>query len=210
MTTAPTPSPAVPDGYKADAKGRFIPLNLIQPVDLLRDELVHEVVDRAKDASETIRNFKLWVMAEIRAFVELSAERYGVTWGGKKGNMTLLSFNGRYKVLVAVQDTLVFDERLQVAKDLIDGCIRRWSEGASAEILALINDAFQVDKQGQVSTGRILGLRKLAITDEEWLQAMAAISESVQAVASKSYIRVYERVGDSEEFRPIPLDVAAL
>ena len=207
MTSIPTP---VPDGYKKDAQGRLIPISLVKDVDLLRDELVCEVVEKAKEQSEALTNFKSWVMAEIRAFVEISAERFGVTFGGKKGNIQLLSYDGRYKVLVAVADRLAFDERLQVAKELIDGCIRRWSEGAKPEILALIEDAFQVDRQNQVSTGRILGLRKLSIDDEQWLQAMQAITESIQTVSSKNYIRVYEREEATGEYRPIALDVAAV
>ena len=37
--------------------------------------------------------------------------------------MTLTSFDGRFKVMVAVNDTVQFNEKLQVAKQLIDKCI---------------------------------------------------------------------------------------
>jgi len=110
----------------------------------------------------------------------------------------------------AIAESLVFDERLQVAKELIDQCIHEWSEGARVEIRALINDAFQVDKEGRVNTGRILGLRRLDIKGEKWEQAMKAISESLQVAGSKTYFRVYERIGDTDQYRPIPLDIAAL
>ena len=39
---------------------------------------------------------------------------------------------------------------------------------------------------------------------------MLAIGEAVQVVSSKSYIRVYERVGDTDEYRPIALDIAGV
>ncbi|ECZ4733075.1 DUF3164 family protein, partial [Salmonella enterica] len=53
-------------------------------------------------------------------------------------------------------------------------------------------------------------LRRLDITDERWLKAMDAIGEAVQVVGSRSYIRVYERVGDSDQYRPIALDIAGV
>ena len=48
------------------------------------------------------------------------------------------------------------------------------------------------------------------IKDPRWLNAMQAISESVQVVNSKAYVRVYERIGDSDQYQPISLDVAGV
>jgi len=39
---------------------------------------------------------------------------------------------------------------------------------------------------------------------------MRAISDSIQSSGSKTYIRIYERVGQSENYRPISLDVAGV
>ena len=99
---------------------------------------------------------------------------------------------------------------MQAAKALIDECVHEWTEGARSEIRALINDAFDVDKSGNISTGRILSLRRLDIADEKWQRAMAALSDSVRVQCSKSYIRVYERVGDTDQYIAIPLDIAGV
>ena len=37
-----------------------------------------------------------------------------------KGNVTLTSYDGKYKIQRAIAEYLHFDERLQVAKELID------------------------------------------------------------------------------------------
>ncbi|WP_143413368.1 DUF3164 family protein, partial [Haemophilus aegyptius] len=68
--------------------------------------------------------------------------------------------------------------------------------------------AFNVDKEGNLNTSRILGLRRVDIQDERWQNAMQAISESVQVVSSKAYVRLYERVGETDQYVPIALDVA--
>lgn len=200
----------VPDGYKADAKGRLIPLGTIKPIDQARDQLVAEIVAKAKQMNRALAAFKEALFSDIDAFVDLSAERYGAKLGGEKGNVSLVSFDGRFKVLMAIQDSLAFDEGLQAAKVLIDECVHEWTQDARVEIKALVNDAFQVDKEGNISTGRILGLRRLDIKDEKWLRAMTALSESVRVQSSTRYLRVYERVGLTNKYEPISLDIAGV
>ncbi len=200
----------IPDGYMQDAKGALWPIETIRAIDRTRDELVHEIVAKAKAQSEQLAKFKAGVFGDIEAFIQLSGEKYGVAMGGKKGNVSLLSFDGKYKVQRAVSESLAFDERLQIAKELVNECIHLWSEGSRSEIRALINDAFQVDKEGRVNTARILSLRRLEIKDEKWQLAMRAIGESIQVAGSKTYFRVYERVGDTEQYQPISLDIAGV
>ena len=59
-------------------------------------------------------------------------------------------------IRLQIQDRLVFDERLHAAKTLIDECITSWSENSRDEIKVLVNDAFRVDKTGQINTARVL------------------------------------------------------
>ena len=63
---------------------------------------------------------------------------------------------------------------------------------------------------GQLNTGRILTLRRVNIDDPRWVKAMKAIADSTQVVSSKSYIRVYVRQGDTEEYVQLPLDIASV
>ena len=200
----------IPAGYRLRHDGALVPESTIKPIDIARDELVHEIVARAKPLSTEIGEFKIRTFADIQAFVEMSAEQYGAKIGGNKGNVTLMSFDGRYKVQRAIAENITFGEQLQAAKALIDECIHAWSEGVNDNIRVLVNDAFQVDKEGNISIGRVFGLRRLAITDARWNKAMQAISDAVQVVSSKSYIRIYERVGDSDKWQPVALDVAAV
>lgn len=200
---------SIPPGYRADANGRLVPEAMIKPIDRTRDELVLELVRQAMAMHAALVEFKGKVFNDINAFVDLSAEQYGVKFGGKKGNLTLYTFDGRYKVQVAIAEHMVFDERLQAAKHLIDECIIDWSQNSRDEIKVLVQSAFDTDKEGKINTGRVLGLRRLDIKDEKWQKAMQAISESLQVVGSKEYVRFYERVGE-DQYRPISLDVAAV
>lgn len=200
----------IPAGYRRDAQGRLVHEEQIKPVDKLRDELVLALVERARTTHEALVQYKAAAFGEIEAFLDLSAAEYGAKIGGKKGNVSLLSFDGKYKIQRAVQESIAFDERLQAARALIDECLREWTEGARPELATLVNDAFRVDTKGEIRTARVLALRRLDITDERWLRAMDAIGDACQVVGSKSYIRVYERIGDSDQYRPISLDIAGV
>jgi hypothetical protein len=205
-----TSTHAIPAGYWQNAQGALIPVEMVKPIDRARNDLVHELVQKANELSQLMAKFKTSAFADIAAFVDLSLEQYDTNVGGKKGNLTLYSFDGRYKVQRAIQEHLQFDERLQAARALIDECLADWTAGAAPELKAIVANAFNTDKAGNISTSRVLGLRRLDIKDERWLKAMTAIGEAVQVVGSKAYIRVYERIGDSEMYRPIPLDIAAV
>ncbi|MCB5226149.1 DUF3164 family protein [Alishewanella sp. 16-MA] len=200
----------IPAGYWQDAKGALIPEDKIKPIDRARDELVKELVKKSYELSELLGVFKRQAFADIAAFVQLSAEEYDAAVGGKKGNVTLYSFDGKYKIVRAISENIRFDERLQAAKALIDECLKDWTASASSELKAIVNGAFDADKHGNISTGKILSLRRLDIKDARWLKAMTAIGEAIQVVGSKAYIRVYERIGDTDQYKQIPLDLAAV
>ena len=203
-------TPIIPEGYKPDANGNLVPLANIREVDLLRDELVNELAAKAEAVQQAIRDYCDTAFADIAAFVELSAERYGAAVGGKKGNVTLYSFDGQYKIQRDIAQHLKFDEGILAAKALINECLDEWTEGSRSELKALVSRAFEVDAEGNLSTNRILGLRRVEIGDPRWKRAMDAIAEALQVVGSKAYIRVYKRVGDSDRYVPIPLNIATL
>ncbi|MBK0062411.1 MULTISPECIES: DUF3164 family protein [unclassified Acinetobacter] len=195
----------IPSGYRQDMKGRLIPEVQIKAIDIERSDLVERLIEQAKEKKSFLREFKELAFADIAAFVELSAEQYEVTLGGAKGNLTLYSFDGRYKIVRQCQDYIRFDERLQAAKVLIDECIQSWSAESNINLKTLVLDAFQVDKEGKISTGRVLGLRRYNIDDPKWQIAMKAISDSIIVTDSKDYVRFYERDSDGK-YQAISLD----
>lgn len=197
-------------GFMLNAVGHYVPESMVAPIDKQRDQLVKELLSKATIVNSSLVEFKNIAFADIAAFIELSAEEYNTKIGGKKGNVTLYSFDGKYKVQFAVAEKIKFDERLQAAKTLIDECIKAWSEGSSPEIQVLVQSAFETDKEGNLNHGRILSLRRYAIKDERWQRAMLAIGESIQVVGSKQYVRFYQRRDDTDQYDAISLDFASV
>lgn len=200
----------IPHGYRKNAAGHLVPEESISGLELARDELVTGIAGQAKSLQVSMRGWKRKSMEDIYAFLDLMAEKYGAKMGGAKGNISLRSFDGRYRVEINTSDFLTFGEQIHAAKVLIDACIHKWTKDSGVEIQALVEHAFQVDKRGRFNVGRILTLTRLEFDDPDWQAAMQAIKDAMQVVTSKSYIRVYERIGSSDKYEQINLDMAVL
>ena len=202
-------SNTIPAGYWQDARGNLVPDSKVKDIDKLRDQVVRELCQMADERSQGLREFKLNSMQNVAALVTTSMEQYGVKSGGEKGNVTLFSYDGAYKIIRQMADHITFGEQLQAAKELIDRCLNRWAAGADDNVKVLITHAFQTDREGKINTGRVLGLRRLDIKDEDWLLAMQAISDSIQVANTKPYIRFYKRNSEGA-YDAINLDLAAV
>lgn len=194
--------------FMTDAGGRLVPLDLVKPEHQLEDQTVRKIVGHALVLNAQIGRFRGHTFDDINSFVDLLAEKYGGKRGGKKGNVTITSYDGTQKVTVQVQDQLSFGPELQVAKEMVDACITAWSAGASDEIRALVEHAFQVDKEGRINRAALFQLRRLAIRDEQWLTAMEALGEAIRVIGSREYVRIYRRTDARSPWQPITIDLA--
>lgn len=209
-TTHPTPAPDAQAGYWTDANGNLVPESKVKQIDQIRNQLVYDMCRMAEATNYSLRQFKLTAMTEVSSFLALSLDQYGVKLGRDKGNVTLTSYDGRYKITRQMQDKIVFGEQLMAAKALIDECVHEWAQGANDNIKALVNHAFQTDKEGKINVGRVLSLRRMDIKDAKWQTAMQAIADSMQTTSTKPYIRFYKRNDTTGEYLAINLDVAAV
>ncbi|MBC44168.1 MAG: sulfate transporter [Pusillimonas sp.] len=211
MTDATTTPPVAgpPVDYVMDGKGRYVPRSMVKPHEALEDQTVREILRHAKDLNAQIARFKGHTNDDVATFLDILAEKYGAKKGGAKGNMTLTSYDNCLKVVVQVADFLTFGPELQVAKALFDECISEWSEGANDKVRALVDHAFQVDKQGQINRASVFGLRRLDIDDDNWRRAIDALNDSIRIMGSKQYIRFYKRPHPGANWQAITIDLAS-
>ncbi len=209
-------SPPIPDGtiivngktYMPDAKGALVPMELIKPEYLLEDQTVRKIIGFASSLSAEVARFKAHTFDDIGAFEAILAQEYGAKKGGAKGNKTLMSHDGLFKVLVNVSDNMKFGPQLQDAKALLDECLNEWAANAGPELRALVTSAFNTDKAGQINRSEIFMLLRLQIDDPRWLRAMDAIRAAMRPVSSKTYVRCYERDAPDAPWRAITIDLA--
>jgi len=196
------------DAYMRDAKGSLVPVELIKPQAKLEDQTVRKIAGYAMALSAQISRFKEHTFDDIGAFEAILAEDYGTTVGGAKGNKTLMSHDGLYKVSVQVADYIDFGPQLQVAKELVDECLNEWAADARAELRAIVTRAFNTDKKGQINRSEIFMLLRLDIRDARWVRAMDAIRDAMRVVGSKTYVRCHHRMQPDAPWIPITIDLA--
>ncbi|KQC06167.1 MAG: sulfate transporter [Candidatus Cloacimonas sp. SDB] len=190
-----------------DANGREYPAKILDPQIVKRHNLVNRVIGRAARLHDKIAFEKQRMAEEIDKYLAQTAEQYGEQW---KGNAELVSFDGKYKIEVRNRERIEFDEKLQIAKQKIDDCLKRWTQDSNVNLQAVINEAFQVDKKGEIAKHRILALRKYNIKDKNWKQAMQLIDEAIQVTSTKQYIAFYKRSGKNKPFQLISLNFSAI
>lgn len=200
----------IPNGFVRNANGHLVPEDQVREQDKLRDQVARELSAEAKALHVALQNFKKKSLSDIADLISIAGERYGVQMGGKKGNVTIASYDGQFKVQRSYADRLTFTEEMEVAKVMVYDCIRAWSKGADGHLLAIVDRTFSPNRNGQIKTTDVLDLLRLEIDDENWKVAMQAVKDSIMVSGSAVYIRVYERIGDSDNYKAIPLDLAAV
>jgi len=200
---------SIPAGYMKNAVGHLVPMQQVREHDKLRDQVAKDLGTEALRISEMLAAFKKKALGDIQELIDISLERYNVKLGGKQGNVSITTYDGSLKIERAMADRLAFTEEILAAKELIYTCIRKWSAGSNHHLVALVDRAF-TGKNGQIRTNDVLGLLRLEIDDPDWKSAMAALKDAIQVNGKAVYIRVYQRVGESDRYEPINLNIAAV
>jgi len=173
--------------------GHLVPLAQVKEIDKLRDQVVSKLVKDAKIIADNTQKFKAICFEHVASFIEVAAQDHGVDIGGDKGNVTLTSYDGRYRICRANDDVIEFNESITIAREMIFELIKQWSEGSNANIVAIVHKAFETDKNGHLSVAKILSLKSVHIDDAQWKKAMEIIGDSIQVWQTKTYIRFYEK-----------------
>lgn len=172
-----------------------------------RDQLVRKIAGRAKTLSARLLAWREQSLADIFAFSEKSWKKYGFKIEhGVRGSIDLHTHDGSLKIEVRKDDKIAFNEQLAGVQAEILRLVNGWAAGGNANLIAVIDAAFKPGRGGKLSAQRILGLQRTKITDPEWEVCMQALRDAVQVVGSATYIRVKERVGNSDQYRQISMD----
>ncbi len=189
--------------------GALVPVETIPTTKKLRDEMVRREFGFAIALSEQITRFRAHTMTRLGEFDALMAQEYNVTVGGDKGNRTYTSFDGLWKIEVRVQDRIAFDSELMAAKALFDECLREWSVGAAPELRAIVTNAFDTDKEGQINRTNLFILLGTESKDHRWQEGQRAIRNAMYVIGSKEYLRFSFRETCRDRWKALTIDLAS-
>ena len=194
------------DRTLTDAQGREISVKVLNQDILDREAAVSKAMERALKLHEHIIKEKHSIIKIVEDYLNDVAKKNNVEW---KGNALLLTFDEKYKIEIRYREKIQFGIELQLAKQKIDECIKAWSENSNDNLKAIINEAFQVDKRGQLARYRIFALRRYKIKDPVWKEAMELIDKAILVTSTKQYISFAVR-DEAGNYNRIVLNFSAL
>lgn len=175
-------------GNWLDSKGRPVPEEYIRPEDKRRDKLVESILKRVSKLSAKLESEKTEIVDAIEKYLKELAKDNKVREGWK-GNILLYNFSQNLCIERRIDETVSFDERLQMVKTTIDKWINNKLKDTDPTLSKVIAQAFSVDKQGRINTAMLLKLKRIDIQDAEWKKAMQLLDDSIFVKSSKMALR---------------------
>jgi hypothetical protein len=192
-----------------NSNGNFIPKKNIPKIYRERDKVVMKITKRMEKLERQMKAVKAANFKDVDAYLAKLAKTNGVQ-KDIKGNITLSSYDNLYRVELNRNEIEGFDEQLNVAKQLIDECIIKWSKGSDKNLIPVITEAFKLDNNKRFNTNAIWNLTKLNIKDPTWKKAVDLITNSRQKVGSKQYMQVASRKSHKSLFKSINMNFSSM
>ena len=199
-----------PDGYRRNARGDLVHEANINPVDVETDRTVEKIHRFGAALSAQMWRYRDHTLIDIYALLDRIVETYGGKAGGRRGNVTLTSFDGRRKVTLAQAERIAVGPEIRAAQAMIEECIEDWSARGNKKLRALVDQALVPDATGQVPVSHILRLRRVHIDDPRWRNVQLALSDALRPAGKAEYIRLHKRDDPTQGWRQVPLSLASV
>lgn len=196
--------------YWENSSGKLVPIESIEPEDQARDAFVTQIISDAIAFQAETARVKADFANRIEAF--LNGKAMKVTKKPWEGNATITDFSGLNRIIRKIGKFMVFDENLNLAKQIIDECVIQWGANSNSNLVAMVNMAFNVNNAGAVDREAILSLKKLPVdgpTKPRWQEAMDLITKSQQTQATKEYF-FFQTREPKEEWVTIVMDFSSI
>ena len=199
-----------PPGYWRDARGDLIREANVSGVDRDTDAVVRHIHAFGEALSAEMWRFRAHAQDDVYGLIDRVLERYGARIGGKRGNVTISTFDGRLKVVLSCADVIDVGPEIHAAQAIVGQCIEEWSKRGNLKLRALVDQAFKPDATGRLSVTHLLRLRRIVIDDDKWRSVQGAISDALRPVGRAEYIRLYRRADPTRVWEQVPLHLATV
>lgn len=174
----------------------------------LRDEAISKMISYALSLNEQLTGFKNSSFEMIETLYKMLQEHSDRHANGK-GNVTLDTADGKYRVVYKRSDNTRFDERAtQAEAHILDFLTSEYPEGSNTS--KLIRSLLE-RKKGALDKNLVLKLigMKNDFNNEHWHKGIELLQESIVPDNTKFYAEYYYR-SDDGEWCPILLNFAKL
>ncbi len=189
-----------------DSNGNDVPVKYVGAYDKARDRAVRRIHARFLKARAALERVVAESIADLDALAETKESL------GEKGNFSARSFDGLVQASIRQQYSILLDERVVRARELMLGYVERVlakvGGSAAAALRLIVSEAFRANARGFLSTGKVMALLRMEIEDAGWREAKRILQDAVKPQKGKRYLAVEARASTQAEFRSIRLDIA--
>lgn len=174
----------------------------------LRDEAISNMVSSAQQLNKQLEGFKKGSFDMIETLYKMLQEHSDRHANGK-GNVTLDTADGQFRVVYKRSDNTRFDERAtQAEAHIVDFLTSEYPEGSNTS--KLIRSLLE-RKKGALDKNLVLKLigMKNDFKNEHWQKGIDLLQESIVPDNTKFYAEYYNR-SEQGEWTPVILNFAKL
>ena len=183
-----------PETY-TDAAGRQVPANYVPKFAKTKDAAARKIL--AAWRKEEARLKKLWkdtVAAVEKIHAEArKEERLEPAAVADKGYFSFRSFDGRIVVRLDRARDVVFNEKLDLAKELIDEAVKEIAGDSAGDLRTIVESAFKPrGKNRTLDRQRLSDICRMNVRNKKWLKAVELIKAAAEESARMDYLRVID------------------
>jgi hypothetical protein len=182
--------------YLLNLAGEKVPVAVINPDDVRRDELVERVFKKI----ERMKRMQEWLADEIdRDVREYLGDKI------KGDTFQLTNYTGDKRIRYSYSEIIDFTEEIELAKQKIFDCLKKWkgTESGGVYLETLVKQTFGDKKINKTS---LLKLLTTYIEDKDWVEAQVLIKKSLRIVETKRYREFQIRESKDSKFQSINLN----
>lgn len=183
--------------YLINQQGETVPVSLIPPEDVERDELVEKIFKKIEKMKEIQKRLAAGIDADLRAFLEKKSKKWE--------SFSLTNYTGDKRIRYDYNELTGFTEDIELARQKIFDCIKKWKgqDEGSMYLEALVKQTFGDKKINKTS---LLKLLSTYIQDKDWIEAQTLIQKSLRVTETKRYRNFYTRANKDAKFQAINLN----
>lgn len=192
------------DGYERQA-------SRMKARELLVSDMAEAMVSEAVETQAMLRAAKERWFADVDAFIQLVLEEYGVRLSGARGGNTFENHDFTRKVQISVADQKSVNQAIIPAQALVNEILDELTDQSVPDMRKIVNSAFsRHPASGRISIERILALKNWDLDHPRWPSAKEALSDAVETIGSRMYLRFYRRETSREPWQQVELNFSRL
>ena len=176
-----------------------------------RDAYVHGLLARMDDMAAALADLKQQSIRQGQKLHERMYAAYGRVKRRELDHYSLVSSDGRHRVVIERQHRCAYDETSTVAIETIRAVLREKFEGRHKAMYAIIDGILMKNGKGDYDERLVAKLRKheCAVNDSRFSEALDLLAHAYKPTSSQTYVRGY-RKDDQGRWREVSMNWSAL